>query len=351
MVKSATRRDSACLVAELTNSCLDVNSTPLVDSLAVVEDAYDLSLDIEQWLLRLLGQLEPMLAPSDGMLGFHYEINRAGRMRVRQHATRKMPKWREKAILFSTPLAPAELAKAIHVTGAPLTGLHASFEGRIGQVYRRLPAVFQRAVPEVVAFNAFDPTGRGLLVGAHRNRPAEPLDPALVARWTRVAAHIAAGLRLRLAGASDEAVVDPGQDKVVHAEGEARDARQNLREAAVRIDRARLRSTEVDDGLRMWTALIDGTWSLLETFERDGRRYFVARRNDASTRDPRRLTQRQRQVAALAAMGRSDKVIAYTLGISESTARTHLIRALRRLGIGGRRELLRFVRFSADSHR
>jgi DNA-binding CsgD family transcriptional regulator len=45
------------------------------------------------------------------------------------------------------------------------------------------------------------------------------------------------------------------------------------------------------------------------------------------------LTLRQRQVAALAAAGRTNKLIAYTLGIGDSAVSAHLHAALRRLGL------------------
>ena len=54
-----------------------------------------------------------------------------------------------------------------------------------------------------------------------------------------------------------------------------------------------------------------------------------------------RLTERERQVVAFLALGRSTKEIAYVLGISDSTTRVLLGRAAARLGVRSRDELVR----------
>jgi DNA-binding CsgD family transcriptional regulator len=52
-----------------------------------------------------------------------------------------------------------------------------------------------------------------------------------------------------------------------------------------------------------------------------------------------RLTERERDIAELAARGITDKEIAVALGISARTVMTHLARVYAKLGAGGRREL------------
>jgi DNA-binding CsgD family transcriptional regulator len=47
------------------------------------------------------------------------------------------------------------------------------------------------------------------------------------------------------------------------------------------------------------------------------------------------LTERERQVLAYADLGQSNKLIAYSLGLSTSTVSTLLSRARRKLGIEG----------------
>lgn len=93
--------------------------------------------------------------------------------------------------------------------------------------------------------------------------------------------------------------------------------------------------------LKLWRALIDGRWSLIDRFDRDGRRFILAHRNDLSGRSLRALTSRERQVASYAAMAHSNKLIAYELGISLGAVSTHLSAALAKLGLESRVELVR----------
>lgn len=64
-----------------------------------------------------------------------------------------------------------------------------------------------------------------------------------------------------------------------------------------------------------------------------------ARRNDPATAPLALLSQRERQVAALVAMGHANKVIGYELGIATSTVGVLVGRALARLGLHSRKEV------------
>lgn len=81
-------------------------------------------------------------------------------------------------------------------------------------------------------------------------------------------------------------------------------------------------------------------WSIVDDFERGGERYVVARANATEAKGPLTLTERERQIVSLLAMGHSSKVIAYELGLSDATVRVLLARAQKRLGAIGRRELV-----------
>lgn len=85
-----------------------------------------------------------------------------------------------------------------------------------------------------------------------------------------------------------------------------------------------------------------GQWSLLESLETDdGRRVLIARRNTADTPDADGLTSFESQVIALAARAYPDNLIACKLGVAEGTVSASLSRALRKLKIAGRIDLIR----------
>jgi DNA-binding NarL/FixJ family response regulator len=141
-------------------------------------------------------------------------------------------------------------------------------------------------------------------------------------------------------------------DRPDHAEGTARSlrARESLHAAAVACDRARAGSRDVDGALDLHGALVAGRWSLVDTFERDGKRYLIARRNTSAPARARapELSVRETQVAVLAAMGHALKRIAYELGVSESCVATYLRRALVKLRLPDRIALTR--RFAGFRH-
>jgi DNA-binding CsgD family transcriptional regulator len=180
-------------------------------------------------------------------------------------------------------------------------------------------------------------------------------------RWEMLAAHLDAGHRLRrgLAARGDpddddalpysaEAIFDPHSYKITDAIGKAseRAARVKLRQAAVAVDRARgtLRTTDPDKALQTWRALVRGRWSTVDWFDTDGRRYVLALPNSPEVTDPRGLTERERQVVAYAAMGQSNKMIGYRLGLSRSRVSLLIRGAMKKLGVRTRAHLISRVR-------
>jgi len=123
--------------------------------------------------------------------------------------------------------------------------------------------------------------------------------------------------------------------RLEHAEeaAQADPCRAALRRAVLALDRARgpLRRRDPERAMALWQAMVAGRWSLLDHFDSDGRRFVVAHRNDAGVPDMRGLSWRERQVAAHAALGHSNKVIAYELGLSASSVSEHLASARAKL--------------------
>ena len=172
-------------------------------------------------------------------------------------------------------------------------------------------------------------------------------------RWTRCAAHIGAGLRLRamahqlasLDGKPIEAIFDGG-GKLYHVREAAasKSARELLRTAVRKADKARSAGGRVnsDEALKAWEALIRGRWSLVDHFDSDQRRFVVAVRNDLRSLDPRGLSLRERQVVEYAGQGRSAKEIGYLLGAPAASVENSLRRAQAKLGLRSRVELTAF---------
>jgi DNA-binding NarL/FixJ family response regulator len=198
---------------------------------------------------------------------------------------------------------------------------------------------------DVVAIRAFNPDGSGLFLAAVLPRK---LDRRSVwsRRWSRVAVHLAAGVRLLRASQhrarSEGEAVLAGDGKVLHATTAAQGAREALRQAALRQDRARgrLRRRDPEAALDAWQALVDGRWSLVDRFESDGKRFVIAVPNPPEATDPRALSESERPLLHYVAMGYSNKLIAYTLGLPEGTISARLAHIKRKLAVRSRQELV-----------
>jgi DNA-binding CsgD family transcriptional regulator len=84
-------------------------------------------------------------------------------------------------------------------------------------------------------------------------------------------------------------------------------------------------------------------WTLVATYECEGARYVVARENQPTVYRLPELSEREQQVVACLAFGRSTKEIAFALGVSDSTVRVLVARASARLRVRTREELLHQV--------
>ena len=205
---------------------------------------------------------------------------------------------------------------------------------------------------EMFGLNGLDAEARGCaLVAMLPQVASKRLSPGARLLWSQVAAHLGAasriGRRLRAEGMALEdtaaAVISP-LGKIEHATGEAtaRTARDALRDAAVQIESVRARHARLDAGevSQAWQALVAGRWTLVDSFDRGGRRYFVARNNRPEVLATSPLSAREAEVLGAAALGHSNKMIAYELGITPSSVATHLARAGTKFGVRTRVQLI-----------
>lgn len=220
---------------------------------------------------------------------------------------------------------------------------------------------YLRPAKDLLAITAVDPNGVGLSLAIMLPEVTR-LSGKDRQLWKMIGAHLVSGFRLRqnleaareatleqtLLPNNAEAVIDPKQFRIAEAVGKAtaRSTGEFLREAAGLIDRARgkLRKTDPEEALNIWKALVDGRWSMVDWFDTDGRRFVLAHPNPPDVRDPRGLTERERQVATYACLGEANKLISYRLGISPSKVSSALKSAMRKLGVKTRPQLVEKLR-------
>lgn len=159
---------------------------------------------------------------------------------------------------------------------------------------------------------------------------------------SRASAHVESALRTRLGRTDPVAVVSPG-GKVLHARGSARarTTREALCEHVRRVERGRTRAVrhDADEATLAWTALVSGRFGLLEHARRGTREYHVVPHPE-HVWTGRALTSLEARVLELSARGLDGKLVAYSLGVSETTVSLALARAAAKLGCGTRNELI-----------
>lgn len=314
------------------------------DLVSLIEAAYLTPGSDEEWLKRVLEATRPVLDRGRGLLGYLYDASSSEPGAVKGSAFVDLSGLFDAATMSQAmemlcrQLPPALLSaffRPERVVSTGRTFMRGAFKDSGMETVLRA-----QGIGDVVGIIAANPDHTGVHIAA-----ATPTRARLSRRdvfvWTRLAAHISAGFRLRrLANDRVEAVLRP-DGGLAHAEGPARSAaaRATLQRAATQIDRARgpLRRCSPEEAVELWRALVAGRWSLVEQIDTDGRRYLIARSNDPGTPLPASpLSRRQQQVLAYAAMGHSNKAIAYQLGLSTSTVATHLASAASKLGVRSR---------------
>ncbi len=146
---------------------------------------------------------------------------------------------------------------------------------------------------------------------------------------TRVGLHIEQAMRVRLGHCLEVAVVSP-EGKVVHAEGQlrAREQSEPITSQVRAIESARARPA--DDGVMVRTGLVKGMYSLSPR-EEGGRRHYAVLEY-AEQEEALQLAPREMRIVELAAQGLSNKMIAYSQGLSQASISRSLSSAALKMG-------------------
>lgn len=97
---------------------------------------------------------------------------------------------------------------------------------------------------------------------------------------------------------------------------------------------------ETMDTARAWGELLDGLWSVVERFDRERRRFWIARKNPAPVAEQHCLNGVERRVVMQLVNGASQKRIAVELGLAESSVSKHAAAARNKLGLRTSAELI-----------
>lgn len=325
---------------------------PGFDPITVVERSYALGEDDQAWLDGVVDAILPGLDHGMGLFALYFEVE-ANHAVGRVHCAKAVGDSEQVLPVMRASLPIAERAAVTEgIVYAPLAGtltdtLANGASSRTSQLARE----FYRSLgfEDTAGITIADPTGFALIIHAPMREQGDMQRRHRV-RWSRVAAHVSAGLRLRrrLTSADPDtadAVIEPC-GKLSHAAGDARTrrAREGLADAVKAVEQARCNRDDEQVALELWRGLVDGTWSLVDHYDTDGRRYVVARRNAPEIQDPRALSERERQVAAYLAKGYANKLIGYYLGLSVSTVAGHVARIGRKLGCDKRVDLVQLLR-------
>lgn len=317
------------------------------DLIDLVDHLYriDESVPEQEWLAGIASSASRFVDYGLGTTIFTYDLDASRRLSVHSVAASRDHEASVRVVNeFSASLSqPCVTAPYGCAASSELAGFSGSPGGKALNAY---------GIKDVFFVNGMNPGGTSVFISVPSPDHLS-VSHHVRRRWERVAAHVGASYRLRnrLAGESRadaalplnaEAVILP-TGRIEHAEvpAQGRFAREALREGAKRMARAHgvRRRDDPDQAIEEWRGLVAARWTLVEVREIGGRRFFLACENQTNTPRLSRLTAREQQVAAFASFGYAHKLIAYHLGISASTSRVLLRRALTKLGIPSRREL------------
>ncbi|MFO0548817.1 MAG: LuxR C-terminal-related transcriptional regulator [Polyangiaceae bacterium] len=351
----------------LVDSRVEQQAPPAADPVGLIEAAYRQTADTDLWLSGVAAAATGVLGAQMGVTAYLFEHSETTGLHMGDPiGVACMDGWHEafRALFNGAPNVSPALMRALRqpisvaseATGGPILE---TMSGAIGRIHALGIRDFLRLVAEA-------PGGYGcvLNVPLMRTGSSSSYDQSLL---RRLLAHIGAGFRLRrhlidarAAGTTLEslaaAILDAGTGRVLHAasdEAKEKSSREALTQRARTLGkvRGRLRVENPPLAVELWRGLVQGRWALVEQFDRDGKRFLFAhaRPRPGPSTLAASLTDRESEVVSYAALGHSNKLIAYELGLNESTVGMRLSRACRKLGVRSRVELIQRIQSSRPS--
>ncbi len=327
---------------------------PRADLVSIVEASYALDASDTDWLDGIVQAAQPSLPKELGVCAYLFDAS-VRPVRVWSFVSRNAPASAEE---MCTSLADMSdhFVEDVWMAG-PACALASELPGFCDQPHFKR---FRRdaGIADWLAVCAHGADGRGCFIGA-------PLRKTFKLRsrerdvWERIGAHLTTAMRLRNRLAHSNAIISASavltpKGKIEDLSSDAAHAREALQKAALAmaIARGSLRSEQPARAVANWRVLVSAQWSLVDHFDSDGKRYLVAQANQPATKGPDTLTEREKQVLALASLGRVNKINAYELGLSASTVRVHLANAAQKLGATSRRAAIaEYTAFQRRSQR
>ncbi len=310
----------------------------------ILERMYAPEIDEQAWLAGIRSAAEAAVEGQAFVQCYTAELTPDGRVTFGNIAGEE---WANELMLrchqaVADPNAVRKLYEALYLSGPIASAARAIRLSEVDSLREAFQLGTQMSgLTDVTSAVGTDPGGRICVLAFGRRGGRLPISIRTV--LSRISGHLASANRLRGRPEEDvEAVLDPN-GKLLHArDGKLADAHgPSLRQAALAIDRARrMGPADPERGLAAWKAMVEGRWTLVERFESDGRRIFLGRPNAPSTRKLRALTEGERKIVAMAVLCHPAKLIAYELGLAESTVSEQLASALEKLGVRTRAELV-----------
>lgn len=322
-----------------------------LDLIGAIERAYDPTGDETSWLDELTRAIAPAFsvgAPTTSfffqLVGDHARVGNLASVGERPHSREDYQRLQDEGRALDKPSRVGYECEVFTVLSRVLGS---------NETVRMLRAAGMDG-EDAIGLRANMTPESGILVTTQVPRGFRLRDKGL---WTRLAAHLGCALRLRKthgppAPGSAAAILD-ARGRLEHGTEETIAARAHLAGSVKAMDRARgkLRRLDPDAASEMWRTMVEGKWSLVDWVDHDGKRFILAQDNHVPLTVQKSLTKREEQAVAFAAMGHSNKLIAYDLGLSVGTVAVLLSRAAKKLGVRGRIALIRAFREQAETSR